>query len=243
MKHSSLFILALLVFCFSFSQSGNKQQVIRELKAASENYRNPQYLSFDVTYTYASEQQPSTFLDTLKGSFKISGSQYWYALDQTEAVGNNDYVVMLFKEDQVMYVTKPMLSVTQNPVALMDSILLNSDSIQAHWSNTSRQKKITFRFSPGTKYKTIEYEIDAANFITKMKCVVQATELYDPSVKELIEDKDTYAIIEASFSNYNRSGVYTNQMDVNKYFRKEGDEFIPLPPFENYKIFLGSTNL
>jgi len=37
--------------------------------------------------------------------------------------------------------------------------------------------------------------------------------------------------------------VYTNQLDVKKYFKKEGNEFIPLPPFENYKIFLGSTNL
>jgi hypothetical protein len=93
------------------------------------------------------------------------------------------------------------------------------------------------------KYKTIEYEIDPSNFITKMKCIVQANELYDPSVKELIEDSDTYAIIETTFKNYKRSGVYTNQLDVKKYFKKEGNEFIPLPPFENYKIFLGSTNL
>jgi len=244
MKNSSSLIALLLCFCLSFGQSNDKQKIIRELTAVIENYRNPHYLSFDILYTYANEKQPSVLLDTLKGSFKISGVQYWYSLDQTEAVGDSHYVVMLFKDDQVMYITKPSaVSVTQNPVVLMDSVLLNSDSIQAYWSSTPKQKRITIQFSPGMKYKTIEYEIDPSNFITKMKCIVRANELYDPSVKELIEDSDTYAIIETTFKNYKRGGVYTNQLDVKKYFKKEGNEFIPLPPFENYKIFLGSTNL
>jgi hypothetical protein len=87
-----------------------------------------------------------------------------------------------------------------------------------------KAKENYYQFSPGMKYKTIEYEIDPSNFITKMKCIVQANELYDPSVKELIEDSDTYAIIETTFKNYKRSGVYTNQLDVKKYFKKEGIE-------------------
>ena len=96
---------------------------------------------------------------------------------------------------------------------------------------------------PGMKYKTIEYEIDLSGYITKMKCVVQASELYDPSVKEIVEGENTYAIVEAVFTNYKKVDVSNNQFDVTKYFKKEGDEFIALPPYENYKVFLGTINL
>ena len=159
----------------ALGQQNDKQKVAEILRDVSINYSRPGSLGFDISYRYANEQQPDISLDSLKGSFKISGDQYWYSLDNTEGIGNKEYIVMLFKEDEIMYLTKPSVSIMQNPVALIDSILIDNDSIQAQLNITSRQKRIKMDFMPGMKYKTIEYEIDLSGYITKMKCVVQAS--------------------------------------------------------------------
>jgi hypothetical protein len=245
-KKKVIFCTTILIVCVSavFGQQNDKQKVIDVLRNVSENYSKPGSLSFDIIYRYANELQPGISLDSLKGSFKINGDQYWYSLDNTEAMGNKEYIMMLFKEDQIMYLTKPSAaSITQNPVALIDSVLMYNDSIHVQLTAAQKQKKIKIDFVPGMKYKTIEYEINSSGYISKMKCVVQASELYDPSVKEMVETENVYAIVEAVFTNYKKSDLPNNQFDVTKYFRKEGDEFIALPPYDNYKVFLGTINL
>jgi hypothetical protein len=242
-----LFCLLFLSCCFftCYGQVSEKQKVIGELKSVSEHYRNKKYLSFDIRYKYANEQQPAVYLDTLSGSFKISGNQYWYSLANTEAIGNNEYMILLFKEDKIMYLTKPSsFSLGQNPIALIDSFLSNNDNINYTISNINKQKQIVLDFGEGLKYKRIEYDIEAASgLISKMICIVRASELYDPSVKSLVDSDNTYAIIEANFTNYKEIGFNSDLFDIAKYFKKQGEEFIALPPYETYKVFLGTTQL
>ncbi len=237
-----------LCLCWIFTCQGQlykKLELLEELKNTSDNYRNKKYLSFDVVYKYSKEQQPAVYIDTLTGTFKITGNQYWYSMDNTEAVGNNEFMILLFKEDKIMYLTKPsLISAGQNPLALIDSFLTQHDDITYSLSVDSGQKRIILDFPGGSKYRRVEYYIDKlSGFVTKMVCTVQASELYDPGVQSLVEDTNTYAIIEASFTNYKESEIDLGQFNTTKYFKKQGDEFIALPPYENYKVFLGTTNL
>jgi len=242
-----IFCLPLFLCCFlsGLAQESEKQKLVQELNAISEHYRGIEYLSFDIGYKYSNEQQPGAYLDTLIGSFKISGGNYWYRLDNTEAIGNNDLLLMLFKEDQIIYLTKPSsFSVYQKPLDLIDSLLKNNDIISSSIRTVNKQRKIVLRFKAGMKYKSIEYDIDeSSGFILKMRCIVGASALYELSVKSLLENENTYAVIEAEFTNYQKTAFSSDQFNLTKYFKKEGDEYIALPPYENYKIFLGTTHL
>src|SRR5262245_61132740 len=101
-------IAVLIVLCswinFALSQSAGNTSALEELRKLGAVYRSASYLSFDVTYKYAPEATPTLYLDSLKGNFKINGDRYWSSLDNTESVSTADYMIMLFKEDLIMYI-------------------------------------------------------------------------------------------------------------------------------------------
>jgi hypothetical protein len=226
-------------------QDAGKDKVINELRKISERFRNSRYLSFDINYRYASEQKPSVFLDSLDGSFKLSGNKYWYTMADTEGIGNSEYTILLFREDKIMYLSKPSgVSIAQNPIAMIDSFLTARPGIKYSIDVQKKQKKITLEFDGNEKYKKIEYDMDAVTgFITKMSCVVQASEMYDPSVRSEIEDRSVYVVVEADFKNYRENSFVDSLFDTAKYFKKVGEEYIALPPYESYKVFLGTNTL
>lgn len=242
-------VLLIVLFSCSLtvglSQNVEKDNVINELRAASERYRNTKYLGFDINYRYYNEQQPGIYLDSLGGSFKLNGNNYWYELDNTEAIGNADLMIMLFKEDKIMYLTRPSaFSMSQNPVSMIDSFLTARTDVRYSISRERNTKRITLDFDSGSKYKSIRYEIDAiSGYISKMTCVVRASEMYDASVKAQVEDSDVYVVVEASFRNYRQSGFNDSLFNTTKYFKKEGEEFVALPPYDSYKVFLGTNTL
>jgi hypothetical protein len=228
-----------------FSQDTDREKVIKELKTISDHYRNTRFLSFDINYRYANEQQPGIYLDSLSGSFKINGSNYWYVLDNTEAIGDNHYLIMLFREDKIMYLTKPSsLTLMQNPLALIDSYLVGKPGVRYGITSQKKEKKISLDFGDNGKYRKIEYEIDAASgFMTKMTCVVRASEMYDETVRSQVDDASVYVKVEAVFKNYRETAFPENLVNTTKYFKKDGEEYIALPPYETYKVFLGTNTL
>ncbi len=242
-------LLLMMLFNSSFTaalcQGIEKDNVVSELRAASERYRKAQYLAFDISYRYYNEKQPGVYLDSLNGSFKLNGNNYWYELDNTEAIGNADFMVMLFKEDKIMYLTRPSaFSMSQNPVSMIDSFLTGRTDIKYSISREHNLKRLTLEFDSGAKYKSIQYDIDqSSGFISRMTCVVKASEMYDASVKSQVEDSDVYVVVEAGFKNYRQSGFNVNQFNTARYFKKEGEEYVALPPYETYKVFLGTNTL
>ena len=241
-------VFILLNCCFlknGLGQALERENVISELRATSEKYRNSQYLSFDINYRYFKEHEPGVYLDSLNGSFKLKGKSYWYELDNTEAIGDADLMVMLFKEDKIMYLTRPSTySMSQNPVAMIDSFLAERADIKYRIIRERDKKTLILDFEDGAAYKSIKYDIDGATgFLSKMTCVVKASEMYDASVKSQVEESDVYVVVEASFKNYRQTGFNESQFNTAKYFKKEGEEYVALPPYETYKVFLGTNTL
>jgi hypothetical protein len=241
--------LLLLLFIshgvMALAQPGEKEKVIAELKQVSAKYKTAGFLSFEIMYRYADEKAPGRYLDSLKGSFKLNGDQYWYGMDETESIGNKEYMMMLFKEDKIMYLSKAASSVMSgNPVALIDSFILRNTDINCRFEEGKKQNRIILDFAGDGKYKRIEYRVDAGtHFLTGITCVVKSSELYDQSVRPAIDGGAEYALIEISFSGYQQKAFDESLFNMAKYFKKEGDEYITLPPYDSYKIFLGSPNL
>lgn len=228
-----------------YGQDNAKEKVIEELKAVSGRFSNTRGVSFDINYKYSDEEKPAVYLDSLNGSFKINGNKYWYTMAETEGIGNGEFTILLFKEDKIMYLTKPStMSVSQNPLAMIDSFLAARPGVKYSIENEKKQKRIMLDFEENSRYKRIEYDIDAASgFLTRMTCIVKATEMYDASVKPQIEDNSKYVIVEATFKNYKETSFADSLFDTAKYFKKEGEEYIALPPYESYKVFLGTNTL
>jgi len=243
----SLFSLIcfILLACTIAAQRADKTLAIEELTKVANQYKKSSRLSFDVAYKYAHSQQPGQYLDSLKGQFKINGNQYWYTMENTECIGDESLMLMLFKEDEVMFIATPVASLAGgSPVLLLDSFLRHSDDISCEIRKTKQKTELKLDFAPGSPYKSITYEIDPATYyIIRMTCLVQASALYDPTVQGLMDNSDTYAIVDVVFDNYRLNSFDAQSILTNRYFKKEGDEYIALAPFDNYKIFLGSSKL
>src|SRR5215467_15029052 len=90
----------------SGQQSNGKEEAVGELKKVADVYRNAQRLSFEMDYYYSEENNPSRKLDSLHGSCRMNGTAYWYRLDSVETLYSKDYVMVLFRPDKLMYLTR-----------------------------------------------------------------------------------------------------------------------------------------
>src|SRR5882757_7430780 len=113
------------IWLLSPGQTPEKQHAVEAFRALSDHYRNYESLSFTISYRYSAEDKPGITLDSLKGTFTISGNKYRYVMDSTEFIGDKDRVVVLYKQDRVMYLAKASPAMqSANPMSMLDSLLL-----------------------------------------------------------------------------------------------------------------------
>ena len=235
-----------LCVCFhTRAQADHRQQVIDSIQAIAERYYSANHVTFDLTYRYALEESPLLYLDSLKGSFKMSGNRYWYRLDSTETIGDSALTVLLFKEDRVMYLTKtPKAARNQNPLAMMDSVYFNNPDLEFSISDLPLQRKITTSSRNGNHFKTIEYFINKqTGLLDKISSKINVAFLYDESLHAKIDKHSSYANVEVVFSNYQFSSFDLGLFNRENYCRKQGSQYVTVSPYQSYQIFLGSPNL
>lgn len=248
MKH--YYILVLLLATLGAKQASaqatdEKQATILALKKLATVYRAFKNLSFDVAWYYADEQKPSVYLDSLRGQFKLSGNNYWYSLANTEIVSDGRFAVVLYKEDSLMYLTRSSAATQMvNPVTQIDSFLQHHENLVFHSSNTGSIQRVAIDFPANGPYKSISYDIDVkTGYMLRMRSVVQSDLLLDPSVRQAAGNMSGYAIVEVWFTRYSTNSFSNAVFDMNHYFRKEGQEYVTVAPYNTYKIFLGTPDL
>jgi len=227
------------------AQDNSKEQVLREMQKLSGTYRNAPYLSFDMAYFCYDEQAPDKYIDSLQGSCKINGGKYWYSLDNTESIATGELTVVLFKEDHIMYLTRPGKAMSAgNPLAMLDSFLLNNKNLTCSVSRQQGQTVLTLEFEAGSPYRKMHYYIDdKTGYITKMLSIVRADQLYDTEVRSKVENNGSYAVIEVHFDHYRKQSFDDHLFDLSRYFKKDGKDYVTVAPYDSYKIFFGSPNL
>jgi hypothetical protein len=229
----------------ALGQGTAKDSCLKMMKEMVDRYRETSYLSFDVTYRYAAEGNPGTYLDSLRGNYRLNGNDYWYSLDSTEVTSYQGTCVLLFKEDHIMYLV-PLNARKKNVdfLAALDSLLQHLGATAPVLKEDGEVKKILLTFAGRSPIKSIEYSIDKrSGYISRIRQIVKSDQLYDPSVRGRIEGGIPYAIVDMDFSNYHSGAFGERQLDTAQYFKKEGKQYVSVAPYEEYKIFLGAPNL
>ena len=227
------------------AQPDSRSAAIRAIARLGAHYKEIPLLSFDILYRYSDEKKPGIYMDSLRGSFKMDGQRYWYLLDSTEMVYTEKSVVILYRQDKLMYLSAPSAqSAAANPLVVLDSFLSKKEGIQYELSNAGGETTVTLRFGSGYTYKRVEYHIeDKTGLLRRMVSVVKSEQLYDPSVRTAIAPGESYAVVETLFSNYREKGFDAGVFDTGRYFKKEGGNYTSIAPYDDYKIFLGKTGL
>ena len=244
-----LLIITLLMVCWrpGFAQQ-NTEAVWTEMKKLAAVYSNTARLSFDVMYRYAAAENPGVWLDSLNGRYKLNGTRYWYDINNVESIRTDKYVILLFKEDQVMYLSKPKDPAAGgtpvSPGEQMESFLKNDSAIQCSMQETKNQKKITIDFKVPGVYKRIEcYISKQTGFLEKMVSWVRSDQLYDASVRPMVDAEGSYSIVETVYSNYKPNSFDDTLFSSERYFKITGNELMTVAPYDMYKIFKGDPNL
>ncbi|WP_315815574.1 hypothetical protein [Paraflavitalea speifideaquila] len=146
-----------------------EQAVAEAMYKLLGTYSRAPQLSFVVHYKYAAEDKPGLYLDSMRGEVKLHGSKSWYNLALTEYILNEDYQIMLFKEDQLIYLVKPskvhispldMHMLGSNSLATFDSLITNDKDISCSYTGNASEENIQIVFARHPVYRKISWSID-----------------------------------------------------------------------------------
>lgn len=247
MKKILLFMIGLAMAGKELNaQDDSRQKAWQALRSLSQVYQQPKMLSFDILYTYSKEDKPGQPLDSLYGQYKLDGTKYWSMMDQTEAAFDNTLLVMLFKEDNIMYLARPTaIQATANPVSMLDSFMAKNPNAGFAYNESREEKVIELTMANGGPYKKVTYHISKkTGYLNRMTSLVRSDQLYDASVRNLVAGAATvYAVVETFYTNYKQGTFDETVFNLGRYFKKEGEEYITVAPYSSYKVFLGSTGM
>jgi hypothetical protein len=242
MKTLGLITAFMMIGMLAISQD-QKERVLEALISTLDQYRNTPLLSYNVEYRYSTEDQPNTYLDSLTGSFKSDGNKFLSEINQIKTVFDGEFVVIIYPEDSVIYLSKPPGMLNGNPAALFDSSFINRN-IQYLITETRDLKILTLNFIDDPQYKQIKYEIDKkSGWIVSVTQKVNQALLFDKEIAATMISDDKYGLVKINFSQYEKSKFDKEVFNYGFYVRKEGAEYKAQPPFDLYKVFLGSSNL
>lgn len=228
------------------AQATDADKAFLALHKLATTYQQAKLLSFDVLYTYAAEGKPAAHLDSLKGQCKLDGNRYWSVIDNTVSVCDNNILLTLFGEDSLMYLVRSSgMQGAANPAAMLDTLLLKNKDVQYRYSETATEQTVGFSMKGAGAWKKMTFYIDRkTGYISRMASLVRSDQMYDASVRSLVADAAAvYVVVEALYSNYRQGNFDEKVFDMARYFRKAGNAYVTQPPYEKYKVFIGSAGL
>lgn len=247
MSKSAFLLLSVLAFNFLKAQSraDNVQAIIDAMRQLHTAYDSGRYLSFNVAYTYADVNAPDQILDSISGLIQINNNRYHWQIGTTETVANEHYAIMLFKEDKVMYITKPFAKSGEiDPLAKLDSSLLLINGLQTSIKMQKNMKFIKLNFPPESGYKSIQLLINKkTGFLNTVDFIVKPESIGNYGMADSKNIKAAYVHIKANYSNYKKDSIDDSIFNESNYFIKNISNFNTVSKYKDYKIFIGSPNL
>jgi hypothetical protein len=227
-------------------EANDTAKLFAEMKTLQNVYQQ-KALSFDIRYTYASELHPDEVLDSLSGHADIAGNSYYYQLANTEMTANDKYIVTLFKEDKIMYLSKPVALNAADPLEQMRVSMKTAGVNRCSVAEKGTLKSIRVGFKEGGPYKELQMDFDkSSGYLISMRYVLKTSMLMETTGAanaEAPEEYGEYAIVQSYYDNYKQLSKQQERFDNTQFFYKEGDEFKPTAAYSEYKIFVGSPGL
>lgn len=229
-------------------QQNARQAAIHLLSNTVKQYSLLRGMHINVDYYYTNESAPSVVLDSFKTVVVLNGEESAVQTPATETYTNSRYSVILFQEDQLMYLTKPVPGQQYHPLMLLDSISRQQQSDLSYTvTYEGSRAEVVISYPPGQAYKSARFLIDTA-LQYRLLCnrIVLKSVLLAPEAGEadlLQQGYDEYALLEVRFSGYQQKALPPDYFDEKRFFYKKEDAYVPAAAFSDYKIFVGNPNL
>jgi hypothetical protein len=210
-------------------------------------YRGQAYLSFDVRYSYALETTPMAITDSMQGSFKLAGNQYWGVLDSMEFMQNDRFAISVYKTGHLMGVDSPMAMYPAAIQFTMLDSLLGKGGYTISQSNSGAIKSLHIRFSnPDMPYKDFTIKYDSSNYWVKQVVYTIRKDVYDGDDEAALSNADngsSYVVITADYLHYSTAAFDETVFESERYFLASGGAYMPAMAFAGYDIMVSSPSL
>jgi hypothetical protein len=241
----------LMVACLS-TAAQQVQKVKEVLTSISNVYDTTQYLSFDIQYTYSTDDtiKGSSKGDQMKGTYTIQQKNAAYSLGQMECIQNDSFFVAVYKTDKFIIVSKPSGNANTRFFPMretMDSLLnLSSEKyiIDLGESVSKPIKKITFKAKDSTE------KVDLFEIQYNAKTMLLMSLLYRYHEYELSHDESSEGVPQLrnkamlmEFSNTRSGKLDADFFDERKYIFFRNNECIPAEKYDVYYIKPANENL
>ena len=225
------------------AQTKGDRENLLALKKAAQVFMDTAYLHVDMTYRYATATEPENFQDSLGGSLKTWKNNYWYKMDQTEVVCDGKKMVIIYKEDRVLYLSTPETGNTsRQQFALLDSLLAGKYPIESFMVEEKGYKKYTIRFTEPTLYQQMEFWINTKGRVARTRQVLHEGLFMEPTQKTGKTDSD-WMIIDVQYTGYRQNDFNPLDFSTERLVRKEKDKWVAQAPYQDYSVFSAKPNL
>jgi len=242
--------LATIYLCCGGMQSKAQQTLdttglFKEIRRMNDMYM-AKGVSFDVDYTYTSEKNPGEVLDTMKAHIDMNGSNVHYIIDSTETLSNGKYNIALFREDKIMYLSKPVAGNTIDPTQQIRAVIGDSTIVNCTVNTEGKYRNIKIGFRPDAPCRQMDLSIDVnTGYLVSMQYIVKTEMLMDTKNPDVSVEQiyGQYAIVKSIYSGYRYFSPDPGFFDESRFFYKEGKELKASQPYAEYKVFVGSPDL
>lgn len=225
------------------SINGNAQRVeqgfeLMQVLKIAQVYRQAPGLSFSVSYTYADSAHPSTYLEQISGSSKVSNGKYWTMLDSVEMIQGNLYNLTVFLKDSSVVVSDPKVYGDVLKLPLLDSFFraANVDSLVINEYNDSTRQLIAF-MGEQAGYRMFKLNYDKNIFVIRNIQYFIKGVGYDANGVT-----SGTALITLTLSGYDWSSVDQSIFSEQKYVIKLDGHYYLQSPYTGFKLIINTVN-
>ncbi|HWK02987.1 MAG TPA: hypothetical protein VNS58_05125 [Puia sp.] len=217
------------------------------LEKVQQAYHRAAYLGFRMKYLYANEGQPGKNIDSLIGEVEMDKNRSRFVIDGTETVLTDKYAIQVRSEDKAIYLSAAKQATMSNPLGMLENVVGHMQGVQAELRQQGTLEVLVLRFPPGSAYSSIQMQVDArTGFFKKITYSLYTEglvgqELIDrPGHPGPYESRGQVSVV---FSQYEQGRFDDSLFKEENFFSKTAGRFVPAGRYNEYHIFLASSNL
>ncbi len=160
-------IYLLLIGCAMFAlpavaQKGKDLDALVTAMKRLQDLYTAQPVSFEVKYTYTPETDPARVLEEMQGQTVFDGRRIYNRIDSMETIINEQFRIMLFADDKIMYVTRVDSSRgADEPAGQLRAILEQAAVAACEMQESDGLASYRVTFLPEAPYKEMLVQVDS----------------------------------------------------------------------------------
>jgi hypothetical protein len=188
-----------------------------------------------MSFLYSSESKPTAYIDSLKGIYKVSGSDKYLKIANAETVQNDSIVLSIYNDDKVLMLTNssPNMSTSQNlMVGNMDSAFVARNAKSVTITLKNGLKTMSFVFSDSSQFYNCQLVYDAKTYVPASLSYILKTSKSHESNKPPADG----ALITIRYSGYSNASFDTSILKVNNYVVIANGGVSSKPNYSGYNL-------